>query len=381
MSRDADRLHAAIDRWERIGTIDAFTAAKLHADVTADASAGTRRLSQYVLAATGGAVLLIAAGVFLDWAWPLLGVGARSFLLAAAGVAVVVLGVSLEGRTGRWRPAAYLLQTSGLGLLLAAFTYSEGEWADATDGGLVAGILSLIVPIVLTPRAMRRNVVMPAVHLATGLAFLAVFLDRAVHLSGDETVWVLDAVLVAAIFVLARTLARDPEGERHPWAVNAFVMAMVAGFVLVTLTGLGPLGLREAAVWPLDVWLALTAGLALWGMERGPESLRRDWLGGVLAYLLIVWIGLGLFTSIEALDGPPELALLLVGGVAVAAFVYANGAGLRSLMGAAALAFIIPLWYWGVERGGALGAVAALVATAGILFWVSGRIGPRDRAG
>ncbi len=381
MSRDADALHAAIDRWERDGLIDGFVAATLRADVTKEARAGTRRVSQYVLAATGGAVLLIAAGVFVDWAWPLLGSGARSFLLAAAGVAVVVLGVSLEGRTQRWRPAAYLLQTSGLGLLLAAFIYSERAWADATDGGLVAGILSLIVPIVLTPRAMRRNVVMPAVHLAMGLAFLAVFLDRAVHLSGDETVWVLDAVLAVAILVLARSLARDPAGERHPWAVNAFVMAMVAGFVLVTLTGLGPLSLREAAVWPLDVWLAMTAALAVWGMERGPASLRRKWLGSVLAGLLLAWIGLGFFTALEALDGPAELPLLLVGGVGVVAFVYANGAGLRALMSAGALAFILPLWYWGVERGGALGAVAALAATAGILFWVSGRIGPPERAG
>jgi hypothetical protein len=46
-------------------------------------------------------------------------------------------------------------------------------------------------------------------------------------------------------------------------------------------------------------------------------------------------------------------------------------------MGIATLAFIVPLWYWAVDRAGALGAVAALIATAGILFWVSGRIGPR----
>ncbi len=125
MSHDADRLYAAIDRWLEAELIDSDTASKLRADVGREASAGTRRLSQYVLAVTGGTVLLIAAGVFLDWAWPLLGDGARSFILAAAGVAVLVLGVSLEGRTRRWRPAAYLLQTSGLALLLVAFMYSE----------------------------------------------------------------------------------------------------------------------------------------------------------------------------------------------------------------------------------------------------------------
>jgi len=50
-------------------------------------------------------------------------------------------------------------------------------------------------------------------------------------------------------------------------------------------------------------------------------------------------------------------------------------------MGAAALAFIVPLWYWAVDRGGALGAVAALAATAALLFWLSGRRGRGDAEG
>jgi hypothetical protein len=94
---------------------------------------------------------------------------------------------------------------------------------------------------------------------------------------------------------------------------------------------------------------------------------------------LLAWIVLGFVTALEALDGPPELPLLLVGGAGVAAFAYAHDrrqASLRALMAAAALAFIAPIWYWGVERGGALGAVAALVVTAAVLFWMSGRIGP-----
>jgi predicted membrane channel-forming protein YqfA (hemolysin III family) len=381
MSRNSDALDRAIDRWTAAGLIDEFTAAKLRADVAREASAGTRTMSQYIVAITAGTVLLIAASVFLDWAWPRLGGGARSFMLAAAGVAVVVFGMTLEDRTGRWRPAAYLLQTSGLGLLLTAFMYSERAWVDSSSGGVVAGILSLVVPIALAPRSLRRNVVMPAVHLAFALAFLAAFLDRAVHLAGDETVWVLDVVLAVATLSLARMLGREGGMERHPWALNAFVMAIVAGFVLVTLTALGPLSLRESAVWPLDVWLLLAVGLAVWGIERGPDTLSREWLGSLLACLLLAWIGLGFFTALEALDGPAELPLLVVGGAGLVAFVYANRAGLRQLMGAAALAFVLPLWYWGVERGGALGAVAALVATAGILFWVSGRIGPRERAG
>ena len=380
MSRRRDALQSAIDRWETKGIIDAEIAAELRADVAAETGAETRRLSQYLVAATAGTVLLIASGVFLDWAWPLMGRGARSLLLAASGAAVVVLGVNMEGRTRRWLPAAYLLQTSGLALLLTSFVYSEQAWADATAGGLLAGLASLVVPIVLAPRAMRRNVVMPAVHFAFGLAFLAVFLDRAVHLSGDEIVWVLDAVLAAALLVLARMLAGEGGLERRPWALNAFATAMTAGFVLVATTALGPLDLSDQAVWPIDAWLALAAGLALWGIERGPDSVPRGQLGQLLAYLLLAWIVLGFVTALEALDGPPELPLLLVGGAGVVAFAYAHArsgdASLRTLMGVSALAFIAPIWYWGVERGGALGAVAALVVTAAILFWMSGRVGP-----
>jgi hypothetical protein len=380
MSRETDLILQAIDRWESAGLVDLETARKLREETAREAGAGTRRLSQYVLAVTGGAVLLIAGGVFLDWAWPLLGRAARSTLLAAAGIGVVAGAVRLEG-SRRWRPASYLMQTSGLGLLLAAFVYSEAAWPDLSVGGFVAGLLSLAVPIVLAPRAMRRNSVMPAVHLAMGIAFLGIFLDRATPLSEDAIAWALDAVLLGAIFVLLRVLADDPDGERHPWALNAFVMAMLAGFVLVSLTAIGPLDLSEEAIWPLDLWLGITVALAVWGVERGPAGLSRVWLDKILAWLLVAWIVFGFFTALEALDGPPELPLLLVGGAGVVAFMYANAKGFRGLMGAAALAFIVPLWYWAVDRGGALGAVAALAATAGVLFWLSGRTGRADSDG
>lgn len=374
MTRDADVILGAIDRWEDAGLVDAETARRLREDTGREASAGTRRVSQYVLAVTAGAVLLIAAGLFLEWAWPLLDRTARSLTLAAAGVGVLVAGVRLEG-TRRWRPAAYLMQTSGLGLLLAALIYSEGAWSDMSPGGIAVGCVSLAVPIVLAPRSMRRGVVMPAVHLAMGLGFLAVFLERATPLSGDAIVWALDAVLLASALVLLRMLARDPRGERHPWALNAFLMAMLAGFVLIAVTAFGPLDLSDEAAWPLDTWLLIAVALTVRGIEGGTASLSREWLGRILGYLLLAWIFFGFFTATETLEGPPELALLLVGGAGVVAFGYAGARGFRSLMGSAALAFIAALWYWAVERGGALGAVAALAATAGLLFWLSGRVG------
>ena len=377
MSRESHHVFEAIDRWKDAGLIDDALADELRAETASEADAGTRRLSQYVLAATGGVVVLIAGGVFLDWAWPLLDRAARSLVLAAAGIAVLVAGVRIEG-TRRWRPASYLMQTSGLALLLGAFIYSEGAWSDMSAGGMATGLLSLVVPIVLAPRAMRTGTVMPAVHLAMGLGFLAVFLDRATPLSGDAIVWVLDAVLLASTMVLLRMLANEPKDGSRPWVLNAFVMAMLAGFGLVATTALGPLDLSEDAIWPLDLWLGVTVALTLWGVRRGAPGLSREWLGRLLAWLLCVWIGFGFYTALEGLDGPAELPLVLVGGAGVAAFAYASGEGFRSLMAAAALAFIVPLWYWAVDRGGALGAVAALAATAGLLFWLSGRLGAAD---
>jgi hypothetical protein len=379
MSRETDLVLQAIERWERAGLIDPATAERLRRESDAEAGAGTRRLSQYLLAATGGVAPLLAGGVFLDWAWPLLERAARAIVLAVAGMAVVAVGVGIETR-GRWRPAASLMQTSGLGLLFAAFAYTDSVWPDLSVGGVASALASLVVPIVLAPRAMRRNTVMPAVHLAFGLAFLALFLDRATPLDDDALVWVLDAVLGGAIIVLMRLLARDPDGAQYPWVLNAFVMAMLAGFALVWLTALGPLDLDEDSVWPLDVWLGMSAALAVWGIERGPAGLRRAWLDKVLAWLLVAWVIFGFYTALEALDGPPELPLVLVGGAGVVAFLYANARGFRSLMGAAALAFIAPLWYWAVDRGGALGGVAALAATAGLLFWLSGKTGRKEDA-
>ena len=92
-----------------------------------------------------------------------------------------------------------------------------------------------------------------------------------------------------------------------------------------------------------------------------------------MTFLMLLWIPFGLITAVETLDGPPEAALILVGLAGVVGFVYAVRVEIRGLMAASALAFIVSLWYWGVERGGTLGAVMALVATAGILFWVSGK--------
>ncbi|MDA0310792.1 MAG: hypothetical protein O2992_01580 [Gemmatimonadetes bacterium] len=372
MSGDPNAVLAAIDRWERAGLLDAETSARLRSEATQTAGMSARRLSQYVLATTAAVVLVIAGGLFLEWTWPHLGPGQRAGVLAALGLGVIVLGAQLEDRR-RWLPAAYLMQIAGLFFMIAATIFSTDAWADETLGGFLSGTVGLLVTGFFGPRAMRRNVVMPAVHLACGLVFMGLFLIRGTPLKGDDVMWAMDAVLLVAVLGLFRVLAKNTGGERHPWALNAFVTALLAGFVMIAGTWAGPLDARSEAMYPMDLWLGIMASLSLWGLHRGPDWLQRAGLEHVVTFLMLLWIPFGLITAVETLDGPPEAALILVGLAGVVGFVYAVRVEIRGLMAASALAFIVSLWYWGVERGGTLGAVMALVATAGILFWVSGK--------
>lgn len=372
MSGSRDQVESAIDRWEHDSLIDADMAATLRGEIAKHAESSSRRLSQYILASTGAVVLVIAGGVFLDWAWPLVDERGRTLILAVIGIGVLAGGVRIESAS-RWLPASLLMQTAGIGLLLASYVYSERAWADQTMGGVVVGIAALVTPVVLTARSMRRSVFMPAVHMAASLAFLGIFLDRATGLSGDTIVWILDAVLAGAIAVLVLLVRNDPDGEQHPWALNAFVLSMAAGFALVSVTAFGTLNMSEDGFLPLDAWLALSVMLTLWGLHRAPRGLRREWFERLLALEVLGWIGLGLATVAVTFDWSSEMGVVLVGGAGVAAFLHADRHGMREVMAVAALAFIIPVWWWAVDRAGALGGVLALAGTAGLLFWASGR--------
>lgn len=316
MSDPRDAVMDAIARWERSGLVEPGMAGRLRDEVAGHGAESTRRLSQYLLAIAGASILVIAGGVFLDWAWPLLGVGGRASILTVTGLGVLVTGVFFEGRF-RWRPAAYLMQTAGLMLILVAYLYSERIWPEPTLVSSVLGFLGLAMPIVLAPLAMRRNVVMPAVQLAAGLAFLAVFLDRATNLSYASRVWLIDAALLGSIALLLVGLRRDPDGDRYPWVLNAFVTAMGTGFVLVSVTAFDVLSMSESGMLAVDAWLALSVLLTLLGLRRAAPGVERSWFARLLALECLAWIPLGLFTAFEAFDGPPELGLLMVGGMGV----------------------------------------------------------------
>jgi hypothetical protein len=146
------------------------------------------------------------------------------------------------------------------------------------------------------------------------------------------------------------------------------------------MTVFGVLSMSDGGLLALDLWLALSVALTLWGVHRAPPGLHRGWFDRLLAYECLAWVPLGLGTAFETFDGPPELGVVMVGGVGVLAFIHADRHGLKQLMGTASLAFIVPVWWWAVERAGALGGVAALLATAGFLFWASGRRGSGEAA-
>jgi hypothetical protein len=374
MAQDGRPVYAAIERWLDKALITPELGERLREEVAESAEARTARMTQYVIAATGAVVLLIAAGVFLDWAWPRMDEAGRTGFLAAVGIAVHLWGVRLEV-VRRWIPAALLMQTAGLGVVMTALVYSHQAWADVSAGGIGTGVAALLVPLVLAPRSFRANAVMPAVHLCFGLGFLAVFLDRATPIPDDQIVWFVDAVLVAASAVMVLVLKRDPRGQRHPWALNAFVAAVYAAAVLVAVTATGPMDMEGEVAYPLDAWWALLVGLTLWGIHRSPPGLRRGWFEDQLAYCLLIWIPLGFFTAMEAMDRDVIVGMVFVSGMGVVGFAYALRYRLGRMVTTSALAFIVGIWAWAVDTGGALGGVVGLGIAAALLFWLSGKVG------
>lgn len=371
-------LDAALERWREKGLLTAAQAEALRAEAEAHGAREGLRRGQYLLGITAAVVLVMAALAFGSWAWPRLAEGWRSVLLALLGVAVAVTGRALEPRM-RWRPAAHLLETAGLGVLLVACIHSGEAWGDGSAGGIAAGALALAVPLLTAPAALVRGRAMAAVHAALSFAFLAVFLDRATTLSGDAIVWILDGVLVAATVLLLLRLRRATHGETA-WALPAFVGALWAGLVLVVATALGPLDLESEAAWAADLWLLITTGLTLWGLHRAPPALQRAWYRHQLVACVLLAVPLVFFTALETLDAPDWVAALLVAAVGAAALRYGLGRGAPGVAVAGSVAVLAAAWFYAVEQGRALGAFVALALTAAFLFWLSGRLG-RGQAG
>ena len=379
----SDAVLDAIERWRERGLVDAETAALLRGEALEHAERSGRTVSRYALAVAGGLVLLVATGVLADLVWPHLDDPARSLVLAVTGVVVHAVGIRFESG-GRWLPVAWVLQTAGLLVLLGAFLHSELTWADTSPAGVVVGVLALAVPLVTAPRALGRNAVMPAVHVALAPAFVAVFLDRATSLSSDAIVWTLDLLValgVAALLVEVGRASRRGATERQLDArLHAFTVALYAGLLMAVLTAVGPLDLEEDVVWAVDAWWALVTTLTLWALHRAPAALRRGWYRRQLVAAVLAAVPLVLATCAGTLELGYVATALVLGAAGGVFLAYALATGFDDVLKAAALVVVVAAWYFGIQAGGAVGALLALLFTAVLLFWLSTQLADDETA-
>jgi len=376
--REQSAVEKALDRWEHKGMLDAPTAAHLRAEVAEASERSGRRRSQIALSVAGGIVLVIAAGVLGRWLWPVLEETTRSLLLAVLGVAVHGVGRALHMRD-RWLPASWALQTAGLLVLLGALLYSETGWVDASAGAVVIGLVGLGAAAVSLPQALGRDRVMPAVHLALAPAFLAVFLDRTLALAPDTIVWILDGVLALMALVLLRDLARSGEADLIDARLHGFVVALYAALALVLWTGLGPMDFGgDEVIWAVDVWWLGLLVTNLWALHRAPERLRRDWLEWHLAFGVLLAVPLVFWTCGEPLDLDTAASAVVLAGFSAAGIGYALRAASDIVLRVSALVLVFAAWIFGIEQAGAVGAAVALAFTAGVLLWLSVRVGIDD---
>jgi hypothetical protein len=149
---------------------------------------------------------------------------------------------------------------------------------------------------------------------------------------------------------------------------------MVAGLVLIGLTAAGPLDAGGETIYALDIWLGIIVATALWAIHRAPAWLRRSWYDDILGACVLFATVLAFFTLDELGVSNDWLGL---GGAAVgsAALYYGVRTGTRTTTLTGCLAIVVSVWHFGLVQGRSIGAVAALAFTAGLLFWVSSRLG------
>jgi hypothetical protein len=372
MDKTSHPVLRAVGRWEEKGLLDPKVAQLLREEVEEKVQGEGRRWSQYLLAATGGAVLIVAGSTFLAWVWPEMGYAGQSVTLAVIGFLVLGLGLRLP-TSGKWLPVAFLLQIAGSILILMALIYSEKAWSDGTMGGWCVGVLGLLLPVALFWKAVREHGVLAGLQAALSFLFLFVFLDRALGLSEETILWILDGVMLVGLVGLAYRL-RDPEVPG--WVLSVFLALLISTAVLIVSSANIIWELGAGTIYPMDVWLVIVAGLSLWGLQDGaPVHLRRDWYEHQLALCVLIGIGFGFGTTLEALGTGPTPAALTVAAVGALGLWFSLPRGARSVLAASCLALLISAWYWGAEMSGALGAVLALVVVSAVLFWGSTRMG------
>jgi hypothetical protein len=374
MARTSHPVFKAVRRWEQKGLLTPDLSTKLKEEVEEEARREGRRWSQYFLAGTGGAILIVAGSTFLAWAWPEMGFAGQSITLCALGLFILGSGMWLPHK-GRWIPVAYLLQIAGSILIIMALVYSENAWADGTPGAWGTGVLALLLPVVLIWKAVREQEVMAAIQAALAFLFLYLFFDRAFGLSMETILWILDGFLLAGLAFLGVWL-RNPGSPR--WVLSVFLALVLTAVILLFFSGDVIWSLEASVIYPADVWLIAVTGLLIWGLsENAPAHLRRDWYEWPLAGCVLVGVVFGFITTLEALDTGHTPAALAVAAVGCLGLWYSLPRGSKPALVTSCVALLIAAWYWGTEMSGALGAVAALLVISAILFWGATRMGRR----
>jgi hypothetical protein len=365
-------IRAALKRWVQKGLLEPEKAQALAREVEEDAKGREGQWAQYLLAATGGAVLIVAASTFLAWVWPDLGYPGQTVTLGAIGLALLALGIRLP-KKGRLGPVAYLLQLAATVLVIMAFVHSEKAWADGSLAGWIVGLLALAMPFLLMTLAIKDRGMLAGLQASLSFVFLFLFMDRALGLSEEPVLWILDGILLGILAFLAFTL-RDREVP--DWVLGTFFTLLLSSIILIAISSEVIWDLEDSAIYPMDLWLLTVAGLCIWGSQPStPNHLKREWYLPLLALCVLVAIPFGFITTLETLDTGPTAAALTVAAIGVAGLAYSLPRGVQVVAATSCVALLVAAWYWGAEMSGALGAVFALLAVSIVLFWGATRLG------
>lgn len=372
MARRSRGVEAALNRWVAKGLLTPDQADGLRREEEMEHAESARRWGQILIASLGAMALILAGILFAERSWEYLTETWRTVLVVTAGLAVYAAGLRVFERVA-WRYSGVLLQTGGLGLVLAGLVYSYNAWPEGSVAGVLTGLVALAVPVALAPLSFREGVLMSAVHTALAFGYLAVFFNRTVGLEFDAVVWALDGVALASVGVFWVAVRRWP-GEYMDRALVAFAVSMWAGLVLAMFTGVGPLDWEEHAVWAMDVWLLLIVALTLWGIHHSPSEYRRDAYETNLALSVAVGGLLAMFSAGEALDLDAEGASVAAALVGILGLGYGLRFRSHQVLLVGALVVLVATWIFAIDQAGATGGVVALLLSAGVLFWVSTRI-------
>jgi uncharacterized membrane protein len=376
MARRSRQVDQAILRWVTKGLLSPDQAAALQEESATEHRRRSRRWGQLILAVIGAFALLMAAVLFVQRTWAALTGPAQTGIIVGAGVLAYLIGLVVGGRVS-WRYSGPLLQAGGLLVVLVGVVYSLEVWDQGTLGARLIGLLAILVPVLTARRSIREGVAMIGAHVAITFLFLAMFFHRTLGLDPGGVYWALDVVVLLAVAATVMLL-RSGRPDATDRALAALAVSLWAGLVMVFLTAGGPLEMGSDSLLPMDVWLAIVAGVTLWAIGRATSEDRLQAFEFNLALCVLIGGGMAMSTGAEVLKLGTEVWAPMGGVVGGLGLLYGLRRESQSVLRAGALVVLFSVWIFSLEQGGAIGAVLALVATAVLFFWLAGRVSGMD---